>query len=201
MNVDLIEHLSTFFEEKDDKRELTVNAYIIICNAAAKADYKPKNWDSTIIKALKTFRFRYYLTTFGSFDWAQFALNLDKLGYCDIHLIRNILRSKYIQKQKNYDPTKLDKLKEIIEREDVSSSDSSEDSDIESTSSDDADAVDELPLYDDLKSMFGVNKIWPNFQIDNRLTVPYILKIDLRSGDFLSFTEAPVRRNEKNELL
>ncbi|XP_055313030.1 uncharacterized protein LOC129574689 [Sitodiplosis mosellana] len=200
VSVDLIEHLSKFFEIKDDMRDLTVVDYIIICTACVKADYKPANWNKTIIEALKTFKFSIYLTSFGNFDWAQFALYLEKLGYCDTRLIRNILNSKHLQKQKSYDPVKLDKLTEILEREDVSSSESSNDSDDESSSSDDTDG--EPPLYDDLKGMFGIDKIWPNVRIDSKSTIPYLLKMDLKSGDFLPFTQAPsVRRKENNELL
>lgn len=202
--MDLIEHLSKFFELKDDDmRQLTVADYIIICNACAKADYKPTNWNSTILEALKTFKFSIYLTGLKHFDWAKFALNLEKLGYCDVRLIRNILSSKHLQNHINYDPVKFDRLREILEREDVSSSDLSdfsEDSDSESTSSDETD--DEPPLYDDFKSMFGANKIWPNVRIDNKLTIPYVLKMDLKSGDFLPFIQAPSVRHElKNELL
>ena len=148
---------------------------------------------------MKTFKFDIYLTAFGNFDWAQFALNLDKIGYCDIQLIQVILNSKHLQKQKCYDPAKLDKLKTILEREGVSSSESSDESDDESSSSDDTD--DELPLYDDLKSMFGVNKIWPNVRIDSKLTIPYVLKMDLKTGDFLPFTEAPLARHKENSEL
>lgn len=198
MNVDLIEHLSKFFEITESRKDLTVVEYIIICTACAKADYKPANWNSAILEALKTFRFEIYLNGFNNFDWAEFALNLDKLGYCNIKLIQAILNSKFLQKQKCYDPAKLDKLKTILEREGVSSSGSSDDeSDDDSSSSDD-----ELPLYDDLKSMFGVNKIWPNVRIDSKLTIPYVLKMDLKTGDFLPFTEAPLAPYKaNNELL
>lgn len=200
VNVDLIEHLSKFFELSDGRKDLTVVEYIIICNACARANYKPANWNPVILEALKTFKFDLYLTAFGNFDWAQFALNLDKLGYCDIQLIRTILNSKYLQKQKSYDPAKLNKLKTILEREGVSSSSSGDESDDESSSSDDTD--DELPLYDDLKSMFGVNKIWPNVRIDSKLTIPYVLKMDLKTGDFLPFTEPPLApHKDTNELL
>lgn len=200
MSQELIEHLSTYF--KGDFRELNVADYIIICTACAKANYTPSNWESAILGALKTFKFSLYLTNLRNFDWAEFTLNLDKLGYCNTHLMRNIVRSKYFQSQKCYDKNKIKKLQEILEREDVISSDfsdglSSESSDIEGTTTDD-----ELPLYDDLRHMLGVSKLWTNVQIDEKLTIPYILKMDLRTGDFLPLSKAPsIRDSADNELL
>lgn len=192
--------MSKYFEE--DLRELNVADYIIICTACARANYTPSNWESSILGALKTFKFSLYLTSLRNFDWAEFALNLDKLGYCNIKLMRNIVRSKYFQSQKCYDKNKIKKLQDILEREDAVSSDFSDESNSESSDSDDTSTDDELPIYDDLKNMFGVSKIWPNVQVDKKLTIPYVLKMDLRTGDFLPFSKAPsIRNSSDNELL
>lgn len=199
MSVELIENLSKFFEKSENIQKLAVRDYIILCTACVKAEYKPTNWESHILEALGTFKFSNFLTAVQNFDWAQFALNLDKLGYCDTRLIQNILSSKYLQKQENYEQSKLDKLQEILDREGSSSSD---DSDSENTSSSDEDTNDDkLPLYGDLKNMFDT-KIWANVRIDRKLTIPYVLKMDLQSGDFMSVPEMPsIQHSNDNELL
>lgn len=197
---ELIEHLSTYFG--GDLRELNVADYIIICTACAKANYTPSNWESAVLGALKTFKFSLYLTSLRNFDWSEFTLNLNKLGYCHTQLMRNVVRSKYFQSQKCYDKNKIKKLQEILEREDALSSDfsngsSSESSDIEGTTTDD-----EPPLYDDLKHILGVSKFWTNVQVDKKLTIPYMLKMDLRTGDFLPFSKTPsIRNSADHELL
>lgn len=194
----LIDHLSKYFETAEQVRELVVNDYIILCTACANANFKPSNWESHILVALKTFKFSIYITGLGSFDWAQFVLHLYKLGHIDVRLIKNILNSKYLQKQRWYEQAKLAKLQDILEREDVSSNDSdSEGSSLSSTDTDD-----ELPLYDDLKEMFGASKLWPNVRVNRKVTIPYALKMDLQTGDFLPFPREPSLRNiGNNELL
>lgn len=197
----MIEHLSTYFE--GDLRDLSVADYIIICTACAKASYTPTNWDSKVLSALKTFKFGLYLTSLRNFDWAQFALNLDQIGYCDRHFIRKIIQSKYFRSQKCYDQKKIDKLREILERECANhSAELSDESDTESSDSEYTSSDDESPLYDDLKNMFGVTKVWENVRVSEKLTIPFVLKMDLRTGDFLPFSKAPsIRQTSDNELL
>lgn len=201
-NVELIEHLSEYFNSKDDLRKLTVADYIIIVRACDGAGYKPKNWDSHIVQALKTFKFSIYLSGLGGFDWAKFALTLNKLGCSDTRLIKNILKSKHLQKQKCYDERKLKQLKDILDHE-VAYSVLSDDFESEMTlSSSEESTDDELTFYDDLKSMFGADKIWTNLQISDGLEIPYVLKMDLKSGDFLPLTERPsIQSHRTDELL
>lgn len=205
MSQELIDHLSKFFE--GDLQKQTVADYIIFCTACAKANYTPPNWESTILKALKTFKFGIYLTR--NFDWAEFVLNLDKLGYRDTQLLRKIINSKYLQSHHCYDENKAKKLKNILKREDGSSSDFVEESESDSSDSDSSDSEDattdrtaSLSLHRDLLNMFGVGKIWPNVRVDQKLTIPYMLKMDLSTGDFLLYSEKPsVRYVGDNELL
>lgn len=197
----MIEHLSTYFE--GDLRDLSVADYIILCTACAKTSYTPANWESTILNALKTFKFGIYLNGLRNFDWAQFALNLNQIGHCDTRLIHKIIQSKYFRAQKCYDQNKIDQLQEILEREGASNlTDSGDESDCESSDSEYTSSEDESLLYDDLKNMFGVTKIWRNVRVNDKLTVPYVLKMDLRTGDFLPFSKAPsIRHTNDNELL
>lgn len=187
--MELIDHLSKNFETPEQIRQLNIRDYIIFCTACAKADYKPSNWEENILGALKTFNFSIYLTGVGSFDWAQFVLRLDQLGYCNIRLIRNILNSTYLQKQKWFDHSKVDKLQEILEREDATFSGT------DSEWSSNEDTCDELPLHDDLMEMFGATKLWSNVSIDKKVTVPYLLKMDLHTGNFIPFTKEPSLRH------
>lgn len=163
-----------------------------MCRACAKTSYKPPNWDSTILKAMKTFKFGFYLTALRNFDWAEFVLDLEKLGYCDTDLLYKIIHSKYFQSQKCYDSNKMNRVREILERKSVKVGDTSDLSDDDSSSdSSDSDYIssdDESPLYDDLTKMFGVTKVWRNFRLDKKLTIPFVLKMDLRNGDFLPFS-------------
>lgn len=185
--------------ESEEVRQFHVNDYIVLCTACINSEYTPPNWQA-VLHALGTFKFGMYLTRLGNFDWLQFALDLEKLGHCDIVLIRKIVNSKYLQSKGVYDPNKIEKLKDILTRENASYSDTSDESSSESSDSDDTD--DELPLYADLKQMFGISKVWQNVQIEKKLTVPYALKMDLRSGDFLPFSDTSSTRDiAHNELL
>lgn len=197
MNVGLTEHLSKVFESVDDARKLTVRDYIVLCTACARADYKPENWNY-ILEALETFRFDYYINNLGDFDWAEFALNLHKLGYCDPKSIRKIVHSKYLQKQRKYDERKINKLREILEREDTSSSSS----DSDSLSSSDDELENDDRLYADLKGIFGSNKIWTNVYIDSDIRIPFVMTMNLQSGDFLSNRGKPFSQaSVDNQLL
>lgn len=204
VSVELIECLSKEFDA--NMRKMGIFEYIVICTACIKANYTPPNWDSSILSALKTFKFGYYLTNIKDFDWVQFALNLYELGHCDISLIRKILNSKYIRSQKWFDQNKADKLEAILDREDALSSDSSDSSesssDGESSSESDEIDTDEMPLFKDLKNIIGENKIWPNVRVSRTLRVPYMLKMDFRSGDFLESSNVPsVHDIRDDELL
>lgn len=200
--MELIENLSEYFNSEDDLRKMTVANYIIIIRACDGAGYKPKNWDSHIVEALKTFKFSHYLSALGGFDWAKFALILNKLGCLNTQLIKNILKSKHLQKQKCYDEQKLNQLKDILDHE-VASTVPINDFESEMTLSSSGETTDdELTLYEDLKSMFGANKIWTNLQISDGLEIPYVLKMDLKSGDFLPLTERPsIQSHRTDELL
>lgn len=198
----LIEHLTTFFETKD-VRKFTLTDYIILCTACARSDYTPPNWDS-VLQVLKTYKFNLYLSSFKGFDWFQFAIDLDKVGHCDIRMIQKIVNSKYLQTTEFCNQNKIEKLREILKRENASSSDSSssDESDSESSESSDESSADDLSFYEDLRSMFGASKIWQKVKIGERLSIPYVLKMDLRSGDFLPFSkDCSVRDVTDNELL
>lgn len=196
MNVELTEHLSKVFESVDDARKLTVGDYIILCTACARADYKPKNWDY-ILEALKTFKFYIYINALGDFDWADFALNLYKLGHCNLKFIRKIVFSKHLQKKRKFDEKKINKLREILEREDSSSSSS----DSDSLSSSDDDLGNDEDLFADLKGIFGPNKFWTNVYIDSEITIPFVMKMDLQSGDFLSTRGKPFSQHSEDGKL
>lgn len=50
---------------------------------------------------------------------------------------------------------------------------------------------DESPLSEDLSNIasFGWNKVCSNVRIEGKLTVPYVLKMNLQSGEFVPITE------------
>lgn len=184
--------------ESEDMQKLDVHDYIVLCTACIKADYTPPNWE-TILQRLKSFKFSYYLSNFGQFDWLQFAIDLDKLGHSDIDLIRKIINSKYMQSKRFYHPSKIENLKKILERENASYSDTGDVSDSQSS---DSEHMDGAPsFHDDLKRMFGANKIWTKLRIDSKLTLPYVLKIDLESGDFLPILKEPTTEDTTDEEL
>lgn len=184
--------------ESEEMREFDVHDYIILCTACTKADYTPPNWE-TILEKLKSFKFSYYLSNFGQFDWLQFAIDLDKLGHCDIDLIRTLINSKYMQSKRFYDPIKIENLKKILERENASYSETGDE--LDSQTSDNEHMDDESSFHDDLKRMIGANKIWTKLRIDRKLTLPYVLKIDLESGDFLPILKEPTAEDTTDKEL
>lgn len=151
------------------------------------------------------------MSRLNNFDWAEFVFDLDKLGYCDLRLIHKILSSKYLQSLQWYNQNNVEKLKEILNRHDATTNDFSnhEESDIESIESDDEiittkeEKTDETPLFKDLTHMFGADKIWSNARIEGKLMIPYVLKMDLQTGEFLPITKEPFasRHINNNELL
>ena len=144
-----------------------------------------------------------------NFNWAEFVFDLNKLDYCDTRLVRKILSSKQLQSQNWYNQPNIEKLKEILDRYD-----SSEESDGESSESEDEfttissdDIRDGSPLSKDLSKMLGANKIQSNVQIERHLIIPYVLKMDLQSGEFLPISKTCTKMSfssryiDNNELL
>lgn len=207
---ELIECLSKFFDENIS--QFTVIDYIIFCKACAKADYKPANWETKVYPTLKTFKFGIHLGRLNDFNWAEFVFDLDKLGYHDARMIYKILSSKHFQSQNWYNQDNVEKLREIFSRCDEtanSAAANSEESDSESCESDDevteikVQSRDESPLFKDLSNMFGSNKVCSNVRLEGKLVIPYVLKMDLQSGEFLPITEVPTlsRSIGNNEIL
>lgn len=204
---ELIECLSKFFDE--NVHQFTVIDYIIFCKACAKADYKPANWETKVCPTLETFKFGIYLGRLHGFNWAEFAFDLDKLGYHDARLIYKILSSKYFQSQSWYTQQNVEKLREILSRYDEAANSLCEESDSESLESDDemttakVERRNESPLLKDLSNIFGSEKVCSNVRIEGMLTIPYVLKMDLQSGEFLPITEAQTLSRDigVNELL
>lgn len=180
--------------------------YIIFCKACAKADYKPANWETKVFPTLKTFKFGIHLLKLNNFNWAEFVFDLDKLGYHDPRLIYKILNSKPLQSFNWYNQDNIEKLKEILDRCDTTTNNYCEELDSESSESDNETTTanvgnrDGSSMFADLSNMCGANKIWSNVRIEGNLTIPYVLKMDLESGEFLPITEVP-RFNDNNELL
>ncbi|XP_031621528.1 uncharacterized protein LOC116339655 isoform X2 [Contarinia nasturtii] len=189
----LIDRLSTYFQSKESLRQLTFHDYLIICRACHKSGYKPKNWQSKIVDALKSFNFSVYLNTLGSFDWVKFALSLNDLGYCDTQLIESILKAEYIKKKHNYDVEQLEKLQEILDQKnaDLAKDNIAVDNEYGLKEAFVNASAENVPcsVYKDLKSMFGDNFIRENVQIKANLKIPFVLKMDLESGNFLPINE------------
>lgn len=150
-----------------------------------------------------------YLSRLNDFNWAEFVSDLDKLGYHDHVLIQKILSSKYLQSLSWYSRDNVEKLKEILSRCDETTNNYCEELDSEGSESDDevttaeAERRDESPLFEDLSNMFGSNKVCSNVRINRKLKIPYLLKMDLQSGEFLPITEEQTltRHIGNNELL
>lgn len=188
------------FFESDDLRKSTFKHYHILCTACARAAHTPPNWDF-VLRALQTYRFAiHFHSNVKVFDWLQFAIELKELGHCDIWLIREILGSKKLQESKFYDPSKIKELREILERENSCTDRASNDGLTSPTISENS--GNDLQFYEDLKSMLGASKIWQNVRVGAGLMVPYALKMDLRSGCFLPFSNEPfVQEILDSELL
>lgn len=56
-------------------------------------------------------------------------------------------------------------------------------------------------FYNDLKKIFGANNVWTKLQIDSELTLPYALKIDLETGDFLPISKEPTAEENADKVL
>lgn len=216
MSKNLIDHLSQYFQSKESVRQLTISEYIVMCRACRTAGYKPDNWQSHIVNALKSFNFSIYLPVLENFNWAKFALTLYDLGYCDTQLIENILQTNYIHK--NCDAAQLDELEaifdnrlvelfkqhknNIINNQSQSNIDRSEYYEIwdDKEYDNSFDAAHLSPVYNDLKYMFGANFVWYNLQIDSNLKIPFVLKIDGKTGEFLPIYEKPTLQLPKERL-
>lgn len=152
------------------------------------------------------------MTRLNHFNWAEFICDLDKLGYRDERLVHKILNSKYLQSFSWYNDENIEKLKEILHRCDTTTHNFlEEESDSECLENDDemtaeraaAEIRTESPLFKDLSNMFGANKIWSNARITGNLKIPYVLKMDIQSGEFLPITDVPTSSQyiQNNELL
>lgn len=184
--------------ESDKLREFGVMDYIVLCIACTKADYTPPNWEFILLK-LKSFKFGHYLVVLEKFDWLEFVLDLDKLGHCDTYLIQKIINNKYMQSKEFYDSSKIEKLKKILERENVSCGKTDRGSDIQNSNIEYTDGG--PSFYNDLKKIFGANHVWTKLQIDSELTLPYALKIDLETGDFLPISKEPTAEENADKVL
>lgn len=183
----LIEYLSEYFNE--NVQQFTLKDYIIFCKACAKAEYKPVNWESNVYPALKTFKFGLHLDKLSDFNWAEFVFDLDNLGHRDARLIQKILNRKSFRSSSWYNQENIEKLKGILSQCDPAATNIAEVWDSESFDSDDEMATPDSPLYKDLSNMFGSNKICTNVCIEGNFTIPYVLKMDWQSGEFLPITE------------
>lgn len=195
-STDLIDHLSSFFDSDDSKSCLQINDYLSLCIACSQANYKPSNWDSKILPAIKTFGFHRYLLDVEKFDWIRFAVILNSLGFNDIMLIKSITETRFTESIDSYHKSDMKKLQDILAREN-SSSGSSE----MCRHSSPTNEMKSL-LKQDLENMIGAKRLWTDLNVNARLTIPFVLKMNLRSGDFLPITDKPTKQSVgEDELL
>lgn len=70
-----------------------VHFFIDLCSACEKCEYRPANWKSIIMPALKNFEFQKYIEQYPNFHWPSFVLKLHSLGYDDVDLIKALVKS------------------------------------------------------------------------------------------------------------
>lgn len=116
--------------ESDKLQEVDISDYIILCRACTEANCTPLNW-KCILQKMKSIKFSCFFDKFEQFDWLQFAIDLNKLDYCDITLLQKIINSKTIQSKKFYDQSKIENLKKILEHENMLCNKTDKNSDFE----------------------------------------------------------------------
>lgn len=164
-----------------------------MCIACEKTHHTPSNWSTHILPALQATKFEKYLGN-RNIDWLQFALTLNSLGFRNDNLIQRVTSTRYIESLPSFDHEVYKELKTISKSE---------------RSADDAnDSISQIRpigskslLYQDLENLVGPQKLWPNFAVNQHFTIPFVLKMDLNSGEFMDLMTAPSLQSMKSHEL
>lgn len=148
------------------------------------------NWDSKILPALKAFNFREHINTESKLTWFRFAVTMNSLGYCDIDLIGALLNSPNSKNSPYFNALREIYTKECPDKMQEIDKDLSSNEKLETS------------IHDSLRDIIGAEKIWIDHRLDDQLSIPFVLKIDLRTEDLLHINEAPTFGSVKiNEML
>lgn len=177
-NRELIDFLSAVFNSEHFKN-LKVNDYATFCTACKTADYKPSNFQSKFVPAIE----RVCLQNLTYNKQIDLALNLDGLGIHHENFIKYLLNSAEIQFLYKDD----DRLKKINEANSMCRND-------EATQTEDNTSLNEYQtwLMTDLEQMNGIKKVVQNVTVNKQLTIPLVMKVDFKRGEFLDIKDKRV---------
>ncbi|XP_055313003.1 uncharacterized protein LOC129574678 isoform X2 [Sitodiplosis mosellana] len=168
-----------------------VDDYGIFCTACEKANYKPTNWESNVVPAIK----RAKLQESNFFKQVDLALTLHKLGIQHAAFIENFFNSAQLTHwhKNNKKLAEVHKAYSIGTPLEVAEP---------KTQKNVTPYMSWLAL--DLEKFIGANKVLNNVIVSDDLTVPLVLKVNTETGNFLDMKERTERQNlicNKNELM
>lgn len=144
------------------------------------ANYKPANWDTKVVAAIEkapVFGIEYQTEI-------DYALTLNKLGVYQDELIEKIMKSTDIQKLYKHNP-KLHELYRIYGNDDD-----------EKYANWSRYAI---WLKTDLEKFLGPKKLLTNVAISKDVTVPFVMKVNTRSCEFMEMNTNTVKKDLKCE--
>lgn len=147
------------------------------------------NWETNILPLLKNLQFDKHLNN-KKVNWLECALALNSIGHPDKELMRSIVETRYVESLPFYNKNHFEELKKILNHAFSTEIDTNEPAAIHAN------------ISNDLENIIGVDKIWHNFSINNMFTLPFVVKLDLNTGNFMPIKEAPsVDASKPDELL
>lgn len=187
----MITYLSIIFNSKDDNNN--VKECATFCTACDLADYKPVDWKSKIVPVLKSIKF-HEGEKFPVFEQFHLATTINRLGFCNFELLKNVLRSE-INKCYYKDDPRLIELQTVFEAEQAkrkgtcnekTDGELINEASLETTFEDDELTMElESWMITDLKRIVGADCVATNIQIDDDVTIPMVIKINRKTGNFV----------------
>lgn len=191
VSTELIDHISKVFDSKRYKR-LKIDDYAILCKACELANYKPVNWTSKIVPVLHTVS----LQNSNFYKPIDLAVTLNKLGVHHADFIEHLLTSADIQiLYKNDD--RLDGIYKAYVNECNIKPIKTKKQNTETNAY-------MSWLYSDLETFVGKNKVLINVPVGDDLTIPLVMKMNTKTGNFIDMHANSDRKNlfcNENELM
>lgn len=191
ISTELIDHISKVFDSKRYRR-LKIDDYANLCTACELANYKPVNWTSKIVPVLHTLP----LQNSNFFKQIDLAITLIKLGVHHAGFIEHLLKSAEFQiLYKNDD--RLDGIHKAYVN----------DCNIEpiKTKKQNTETNAYMSwLSSDLETFVGKNKVLINVPVSGDLTIPLLMKLNTKTGNFIDMRANSDKNNlfcNENELM
>lgn len=176
-SVDLIEFLSTAFNDTNGIERFRSKDYATLCTACLLADYKPLNWESKMISAIE----KAPISGINYHKQIDYALTLNKLGIHQNELIEHLMKSTDIQQLHKNNP----KLQEVYRTY---------------GNEDDNEKYSNWPRYliwliSDLEKFLGPKKVLTNVAVGKDVTIPIVMKVNTYTGDFISMNSNSIKQD------